>query len=144
MSPSCLLSACRQCREEQVKWRPAACLVEFYDGINTTRLALPRHRNKQCHRFLRAESKNEMKSILTVLSAALLFLSASGAVIDLTDETFEHQTQASTGQVRTDGFVSVDCVLNIIFDMQQIFAHKRQQANGSSSFMRRGVRIVKL
>ncbi|KAL3779610.1 hypothetical protein ACHAWO_004661 [Cyclotella atomus] len=39
-----------------------------------------------------------MKSILTILSAALLFLFTSGAVIDLTDETFEHQTQASTGQ----------------------------------------------
>ena len=29
----------------------------------------------------------------------LLGISVSGAVIELTDETFEHQTQASTGQV---------------------------------------------
>jgi hypothetical protein len=42
-----------------------------------------------------------MNPILSiVLSAAVLLLTTvSGAVIDLTDETFEHQTQASTGQV---------------------------------------------
>ncbi|KAL3782708.1 hypothetical protein HJC23_012227 [Cyclotella cryptica] len=37
--------------------------------------------------------------------AALLLLSVSGAVIDLTDETFEHQTQASTGQTTGKWFV---------------------------------------
>ncbi|KAL7521552.1 hypothetical protein ACHAWX_006230 [Stephanocyclus meneghinianus] len=48
-------------------------------------------------------SGNKM-TILAVV-AALLLLSVSGTVINLTDETFEHQTQASTGQTTGKWFV---------------------------------------
>lgn len=59
-------------------------------------------------------SGNKM-TILAVV-AALLLLSVSGTVIDLTDETFEHQTQASTGQVRVDYALLVAFfVMRIIF-----------------------------
>jgi hypothetical protein len=41
------------------------------------------------------------KLIHIIISLLLAVLSVvSGAVVDLTDATFEHQTQASTGQVR--------------------------------------------
>jgi hypothetical protein len=58
---------------------------------------------------------NSNKTILAVV-AALLLLSVSGTVIDLTDETFEHQTQASTGQV------SVDCWCDCIIHGGETFA----------------------
>mmetsp|Transcript_4724 Transcript_4724/g.7294 ORF Transcript_4724/g.7294 Transcript_4724/m.7294 type:complete len:229 (-) Transcript_4724:143-829(-) len=42
---------------------------------------------------------------VTLLAAFFLLASTSAAVIDLTDSTFEHQTQASTGQTTGKWFV---------------------------------------
>ena len=43
--------------------------------------------------------------IITLLAAFIALAPASAAVIDLTDSTFEHQTQASTGQTTGKWFV---------------------------------------